>query len=177
MLKACSVTAKKFDVIVEQSRKLVNSHQFNNEPLRILLASLGSGLGATDAFLASTLSKHMLRELKSYDTALKTPETLRWNNVTKRYGIGTKAEEDDDQDVPEVATRDGDTQSTTQQPSSQPRLPTKENPVGVAIYGQICLAAKSYQSALCKSSNWFLFKTVDQPERSLLAACIRLLSP
>ena len=30
-----------------------------------------------------------------------------------------------------------------------PRLPVKENPVGVAVYGQICLAAKSYQSAIC----------------------------
>lgn len=30
------------------------------------------------------------------------------------------------------------------------KLPTKANPVNVAVYGQILLAAKSYQSALCE---------------------------
>ena len=85
--------------MVEQARKLVNTHQFNNEPLRILLASLSSGLRATDAFLASTLAKHMLRELKSSDAALKNPDSLRWNPIFKRYGAGSKTEEDDDQEA------------------------------------------------------------------------------
>lgn len=139
-MTACSVDAKHYDVVVEQSRKLVNAHQFNNEPLRILLASLASGYEATDAFLASTLSKHLLRELKSNDTALKNPEALRWNSTLKRYSAGTKADDEDEadgvEDVPEGQRR--------------PKLPSKENPIGVAIYGQICLAAKSYQSAICR---------------------------
>ena len=129
---------------MEQSRKLINSHQYNNEPYRLLLASLNSGLRNTDAFLASTLTKHLLRDIKGGDTALKNPEVLRWNPILKRYGVGAKVEEDDEDGgnaEPTVPT-DGDG-------ASKPRLPTKENPVGVALYGQICLAAKSYQSALC----------------------------
>ncbi len=36
-----------------------------------------------------------------------------------------------------------------------PPLPTKQNPLMVAIYGQICIAAKSYQSAICTWSSFF----------------------
>ena len=130
---------------VEQSRKLINAHQYNNEPLRILLATLSSGLRNTDAFLASTLTKHLLREVRSNDAALKNPDALKWNPVLKRYGAGGKVDEEEE-DVgaePNVNVPDaGESQP-------RPRLPTKENPVGVALYGQICLAAKSYQSALC----------------------------
>lgn len=143
---ACSVTAGRHDIVVEQSRKLVNAHQFNNEPFRILLASLASGYHATDGFLASTLSKHMLRELRAYDMALKNPDALRWNPTLKRFGAGTKAEEDDDADVLDGANRE----ESESGGGGAPGLPSKENPIGVAIYGQICLAAKSYQSAICK---------------------------
>lgn len=142
-IAACSSATGRPEVIVEQSRKLVNAHQYNNEPYRLLLASLNSGLRNTDAFLASTLTKHLLRDIKGNDAALKTPEVLRWNAVLKRYGVGTKAEDDEDDGA--GAEPAAETDST----SSRPRLPTKENPVGVALYGQICLAAKSYQSALC----------------------------
>lgn len=119
----------------------MNTHQFNNEPFRILLASLASGYQATDGFLASTLSKHLLRELKASDTALKNPESLRWNPVLKRYGTNAKADDDDEADGAEHVPEG----------ESRPKLPSKENPIGVAVYGQICLAAKSYQSAICES--------------------------
>ncbi|KAI0339047.1 TPR-like protein [Trametopsis cervina] len=146
---SCSIAANRYDVVVEQSRKLVNTHQFNNEPLRILLASLGSGLRPTDAFLASTLSKHMLREVRANDTALKNPESLRWNPVLKRYGVGAKVEEDDDdQDALEMGPSGSKEIGEAPGGGPKPRPPTKENPNGVALYGQICLAAKSYQSAL-----------------------------
>ncbi|EKM52010.1 uncharacterized protein PHACADRAFT_150922 [Phanerochaete carnosa HHB-10118-sp] len=144
-LITCSIAAARYDTVVEQARKLVNAHQFNNEPLRILLASLASGYHATDSFLASTLSKHMLRELRSYDSALKNPDALRWNPILKRYGVGTKAEEEEDADVLEGASRD---ESESAGGSGAPKLPSKESPIGVTIYGQICLAAKSYQSAI-----------------------------
>jgi general transcription factor 3C polypeptide 3 (transcription factor C subunit 4) len=137
----------------------VNAHQFNNEPFRILVASLGSGLGATDAFLVSTLSKHMLRELRSSDAALKNPDSLRWNPATKRYGAGTKADDDDEQDAADTIQAGRSKDAGDVSPSvPQPRLPTKENPVIVAVYGQICLAAKSYQSALCE---WSISESLD----------------
>ncbi|KAI0072549.1 TPR-like protein [Panus rudis PR-1116 ss-1] len=139
---ACAIGGDQPGVIVEQARKLVNTHQFNNEPYRILIASLGSGMNATDGFIASTLSKHMLREIKLFDLAHKNKDALKWNPNTKRYalvGSSTKEEEDED-DVP--ITND------KQNAQPQARLPTKDNPIGVALYGQICLAAKSYQSAI-----------------------------
>ncbi len=134
---------------MEQCRKLINTHQFNNEPYRILLASLGNGPHATDAFLASTLSKHLLRELRSGDAALKNPGALKWNGTTKRFGLsgsGLKVEDDDEEEPPAPSASGGSGLTAAE----QPKLPTKENPIGVAVYGQICLAAKSYQSALCE---------------------------
>ncbi|KAH8105152.1 hypothetical protein BXZ70DRAFT_1004680 [Cristinia sonorae] len=95
----CAIHGNRFAIVVEQARKLINAHQFNNEPFHILLASLGHGMHATDAFHASTFSKHLLRELKSVDAACRNKDALKWNNVTKRYApIGAKVEEDDDGD-------------------------------------------------------------------------------
>lgn len=105
---------------------------------------------ATDAFLASTLSKHLLRELKTADTAFRNKEALKWNNVTKRYaptGSSSKADDEDEEDDAVAAQEEGGKET---QQSVRPKMPTKHNPMGVAVYGQICLAARSYQSALCK---------------------------
>ncbi|KAF9821450.1 hypothetical protein IEO21_00696 [Rhodonia placenta] len=146
-LITCSIHAGAFATVVEQSRKLINVYQFNNEPLRILVASLGSGLRPTDAFLASTLYKHLLRELKLADTALKSPDTLKWNAQLRRYGSGgasVKDEVDEDDDTLVEGTPAPDQKAV----GDKAALPTKGNPVSIALYGQICLAAKSYQSAL-----------------------------
>ena len=148
---ACAIHGDRYPIAIEQGRKLINTHQFNNEPFRILLASLGHGMQATDAFLASTLSKHLLRELKTGDTALRNKDGLRWNNVTKRYApVGSSSKADDDDEEEDGAA--GQAETGKDPPHvTRPNLPTKHNPMGVAVYGQICLAAKSYQSALCES--------------------------
>ena len=144
---ACSIHARKFGFVVEQARKLVNAHQFNNEPLRILIASLGSGLQATDAFLVSTLSKHLLRELKVSDVAVKNRDALRWNATLRRYGpagASSRAEE------PDEALEDHVDGAKDETNGAGALVPTKDNPVNVALYGQLCLASRSYQSALCE---------------------------
>lgn len=135
-------------------------YQFNNEPLRILLASIASGLRPTDAFITSTLQKHLFREMKLADAAVKNPESLRWNPTNRRYahtstGAGSAKAgedgdvgEDDDMDVDAEGDR-AHHASTSAIPSDDLELPTKQNPVIVTIYGQICIAAKSYQSAIC----------------------------
>ncbi|PBK91165.1 TPR-like protein [Armillaria gallica] len=132
-LLACAIASKNFVVVVELCRKLINIYQFNNEPLRLLLATLSSGLRPTDAFITSTLQKHLFREMKLGDAAVKNSESLRWNQANKRHATinQSKAEDDDVEDEGPI-----------------PELPTKQNPVIVAIYGQICIAAKSYQSAI-----------------------------
>lgn len=148
---ACAIHGNRYPIAIEQGRKLINTHQFNNEPFRILLASLGHGMQATDAFLASTLSKHLLRELKTGDTALRNKEGLRWNNVTKRYApVGSSSKAEDDEEEEDGGA--GPQAETGKDPPhvTRPNLPTKHNPMSVAVYGQICLTAKSYQSALCE---------------------------
>lgn len=132
------------------------------------MASLASGLRSTDAFITSTLQKHLFREMKLSDTAVKHPEVLKWNNINKRYaptatGGGTSrkggAAEDDGEDGGEDDVDENDMAVDTPNPSTsgdkgfgkdgRPQLPTKSNPVIITIYGQICIAAKSYQSAIC----------------------------
>lgn len=82
---------------------------------------------------------------------MKNPDSLRWNGTTKRYGLSgsaakTEEEEEEEETIPVTAASGS---NGTEVPD-KPKLPTKENPIGVAVYGQICLAAKSYQSALCE---------------------------
>lgn len=91
----------------------------------------------------------MFREMKLADMAVRTPEVLRWNPLNKRYAAtgtiksdpGDGADEDAD-DAEPVAHTEKDTKVL--------EIPTKHNPIIVAIYGQICIAAKSYQSAICE---------------------------
>jgi general transcription factor 3C polypeptide 3 (transcription factor C subunit 4) len=147
---ACAIATRQYPVVVEQCRKLVNTHQFNNEPLRIMLASLASGFRPTDSFIVSTLQKHLLRELKQNDIAIKSPELLKWTPSNRRYAvIATKggADTEDPADEDEDILPDENT-NPVENPNA-PRILTKHNPIPVAVYGQVCTAAKSYQSAIC----------------------------
>ncbi|KAH7911471.1 hypothetical protein BJ138DRAFT_1237800 [Hygrophoropsis aurantiaca] len=151
----CALDAKKYAIAVEQCRKLISNHQFNNEPHRILLATLASGLRPTDSFISSTLQKHILRELRLQDIATKNPETLKWSVITRRYTVpATKSNEGGDSAKPnegdEGVDDEVDEPALEDNASDKKMLPmpTKNNPVPIALYGQIALAAKSYQSAL-----------------------------
>lgn len=169
---ACAIHADQFQTVVEQARKLINGHQFNNEPIRLLVASLGSGLRATDAFLVSTLSKHLLRETRLADAAVKDPEALRYNTAQRRYGVVGSTMKADPDDVP-------DDEDEVETPAAvaefeHAKLPTKANPVNVAVYGQILLAAKSYQSALCECCTVAATEQPCLPRTSLSIAGVRL---
>jgi general transcription factor 3C polypeptide 3 (transcription factor C subunit 4) len=151
---ACAICDQRSPIAVEQIRKLINLHQFNNEPQRILLAALSSGLRPTDAFITSTLQKHLFREMKLADAAVKNPETLKWNPLNKRYAPtgGSAAsknetgEQDDEGEEPEQPPPT----STEKDQDRKAEIPTKFNPIPVTVYGQVCTAAKSYQSAICR---------------------------
>ncbi|CAA7263975.1 unnamed protein product [Cyclocybe aegerita] len=152
-LITCAISAERPEIVVEQARKIITQHQFNNEPLRILIASLASGLRATDAFITSNLQKHLFREVKLADAAANHPEILRWNPLNKRYaptGQGKAAEQDeeDNDEMDRGSDHEPPSTSTSHDKSGLPPIPTKENAVVVTIYGQICIAAKSYQSAI-----------------------------
>lgn len=163
-----AIAIRDYRTAVEHARKLITAHQFNNEPLRILVASLSSGLLPTDAFITSTLQKHLFREMKLSDTAVKHPEMLKWNPLNKRYApTGFKATEQEEEENDDIS-RDAETAApstsataseTSPEKANLPPIPTKFNPVIVTIYGQICIAAKSYQSAIC-ASRFNLFQVV-----------------
>jgi general transcription factor 3C polypeptide 3 (transcription factor C subunit 4) len=129
------------------SRKLINSHQFHNDPPRLLLAALASGLMSVDAFIDSRLQKHLSRETRLIDAVVKGKDA-RWNPHRRRYHL-TGGDEGDKED-PEDAEED-----TPQIPA--PEKPTKNNPIMICIYGQLCVAARSYQSGICKLSVSCLF--------------------
>ncbi|KZV61169.1 TPR-like protein [Peniophora sp. CONT] len=167
-IMACAAYAKRFTTVLEQSRRLMYSHQFNNEPLRVLCASLASGLHATDVFIVSTLQKALLREIKLSDAAVHSREKLRFHAVNKRWGIPTgKGNKEDKEDKEDEAEDDvGDAKGVTSE------LPTKDNPLLVTIYGQISLAAKSYQSAL-----FYLLHAYDYcPDDPMINLCLAVAS-
>ncbi|KAI0269808.1 TPR-like protein [Gloeopeniophorella convolvens] len=142
-LISCAIYAQRYNAVVEQCRKFIVIHQFNNEPLRMLCACLASGYRATDSFIASTLQKHLFREMRLYDTAVNNKEAIRWNAIQRRWGVSKAGDaEEGAEDEPGPETLEGD------EKGAAPPIPTKDNPVIVALYGHICLAGKSYQSAI-----------------------------
>lgn len=99
------------------------------------------------------------------DAAVKDPGSLKWNPINKRYasalqgktsgtGAGGGDEEDageDDLDDAAACAGGGESERIV----GAPKIPTKHNPIIVTIYGQICIAARSYQSAICMFSEVF----------------------
>ena len=122
------------------SRKLISTHQFHNDPPRLLLAALASGLMSVDAFIDPRVQKHISRETRLSDAVVKGKDT-RWNPHTRRYHL-TGGDEGGKEEAEDV---DGDTPQI--QASAKP---TKNNPIMVCIYGQLCVAARSYQSGICE---------------------------
>ena len=107
---------------------------------------MGSGLRATDAFLLSTLAKHLLRETRLADAAVRDPESVRFNNTQRRWAMVSNSVKQDPEDVPDD---DDDPEASAVSELERSSLPTKPNPLNVAVYGQIMLSARSYQSAIC----------------------------
>ncbi|KAJ7511160.1 hypothetical protein B0H11DRAFT_1700558 [Mycena galericulata] len=175
-LITCASTAGQFAVVVEQSRKLLMSHQFHNEPMRIMMASFGSGVRPTDAFVAAAFQKYLHRELRMFDAAANKPDSLVWSQMGKRFSLNSvdRDEAGDDEEEEEKST-------TAIRPVGRkkrkqcPRLPDiakKHNPAIVALYGQMCLVTKSYQSAI-----FYLLMAYDYcQEDPMISICITVAS-
>ncbi|KAJ7594254.1 hypothetical protein C8J56DRAFT_926291 [Mycena floridula] len=140
-----AIHAKNYTMVIEQCRKLTSVYQFNNEPLRLLLASLSSGLRPTDSFITSTFQKHIFREVKMADAAVTAPATLKWVSSNKRWApvVAGKIGDMDLDGANDEEVDDGDPTTV-----DRPEIPTTHNPVIMTFYGQMCIAAKSYQSAI-----------------------------
>jgi hypothetical protein len=77
--------------------------------------------------------------MKLADTAVKDPEALTWYplNHDKRHAptrTGEEPREDDGEDVKPSSVAEKD--------ATIGEIPTKNNPIIVTIYGQICIAAQ-----------------------------------
>ena len=141
---ACAIRARDYKAVVEHGRKLIFIYQFNNEPIRILLASLASGHRQLDAFVASAFQKAMLREVRFSDLAVSHPEQVKWNSSKRRFfnSAGASKSEYDDEGEGEGE----DSADLNQMQLDAPSLPKKQNPLLITMYGQSCT---SYQSAIC----------------------------
>ncbi|KAF9034941.1 hypothetical protein BJ165DRAFT_670558 [Panaeolus papilionaceus] len=93
-----------------------------------------------DSFVMSTPQKHLFRELKLSDTAVKNPGILRWNGLSRQYAAtattssvaGKKRDDDDDDEedeTPAPTTGGGGVTAMAMAMASvkgAPRIPTKE---------------------------------------------------
>lgn len=149
-LAAVAMRAADHDSIVEQVRSLIRRHQFSLEALQCLPAALGSGIKAADAFTNLNLQKFLLRELKTWNASAQS-DAIRWNSRGRRWIL------------PRANGSGGDDDGT----SVPIPTPNKISPVVHALYGEVLLTAKSYQSSICKPRNPF----------SLLAAWSRPAEP
>ncbi|KDQ11782.1 hypothetical protein BOTBODRAFT_113883 [Botryobasidium botryosum FD-172 SS1] len=171
-LLACAAHKKSYPHVLEHSRKLIGTHQFHNEPLKLMLIALGSGLRSTEAFIDVKLQKNLAREIRLIEWAAQGKE-CKWHVVNHRYQIpaallkhskgaatggaeeGEGDEEEEEQDEDGAGEGSSNARAPSQAAAGKQKegtspgfKATKENPAWLALYGQICAAAKSYQSAL-----------------------------
>jgi general transcription factor 3C polypeptide 3 (transcription factor C subunit 4) len=126
---------------------MINVHQFNNEPLRLLLVTLGTGLRATETLIHPNFQKHAYRELKMTDAIIQGKD-IKWNSSRARYVLTDDKDEDAEGENGPVASKKGSEVKVKSRPPTQ-KIPTKANPFHLNFYGLLCTSAKSYQSGLC----------------------------
>ncbi|KAG8908776.1 transcription factor TFIIIC subunit tfc4 [Tulasnella sp. 403] len=183
-LLACATVQRDYPAILEHSRKLIYTHQFNNDPLRLFLACLGSGIHTLDTFIDVNFQKAMKREVASYKLVAEgSPMNWdagrnRWHFVgPKRPEADTNAdgEETSDDDAEPVETKSkarssAATAAVAENPS--PSKATKESPVLLALYAHISSCTKSYQSAL-----FYLYQAYDiQPDDPVVCLMLAVAS-
>ncbi|KAF7325830.1 hypothetical protein MKEN_00433700 [Mycena kentingensis (nom. inval.)] len=146
-LLTCAISVNDAATIVEHSRWLIMTHQFNNEAIRIYLASLVGGPRSTDAFILTALQKAIYREMKLVHLCTTNPEQVKWLPPRRRFGVSKAAADADDDDNPEEDEGTG-AGAGSAVAKTLPEESKTMSPVIMVLYGQMCVAAKSYQSAI-----------------------------
>ncbi|THH04363.1 hypothetical protein EW145_g5576 [Phellinidium pouzarii] len=148
-LATCAMRQRKYAIVLESCRKLILTYQFNNEPVRIFLAALASGLAQTDQVINTSFQKFLLREMRIGVAAVEG--NVQWVNHVRRYALSSIVSEKQDAEEPEEAGADntgGDSEQAREIFKEITAKPTKYNPVLPTLYGQSLIMAKSYQSAI-----------------------------
>ncbi|CCO35244.1 General transcription factor 3C polypeptide 3 AltName: Full=Transcription factor IIIC 102 kDa subunit [Rhizoctonia solani AG-1 IB] len=172
---AVAVQERDVKDITEYARRLITRHQFSNDALRLLLASLGGGITAAEAFVDSALQKYFFREMVQFERAAKGEPAVfvgggrnRWD-----FGGGKSGNDEDDGEGVGPSTKGSGPSASANASNPHPVLPTKESPAYATAYGQISGGTRSYQSAI-----YYLLKAYDTAPNdpviclSLGAACI-----
>ncbi|ELU36749.1 TPR_2 domain-containing protein [Rhizoctonia solani AG-1 IA] len=173
--RAVAVQERHVKDITEYARRLITRHQFSNDALRLLLASLGGGITAAEAFVDSALQKYFFREMIQFERAAKGEPAVfvgggrnRWD-----FGNGKSGNDEDDGEGTGPSAKGSGPSASANASNPHPVLPTKESPTYVTAYGQISGGTRSYQSAI-----YYLLKAYDMAPNdpviclSLGAACI-----
>jgi general transcription factor 3C polypeptide 3 (transcription factor C subunit 4) len=146
-----------------------------------MLATLGGGMQAMESYIDSKFQKAALREVRLTEKSAQGLP-LRWSDKSFRYIYApgnADAPGDDDPEVEGEGGSDADNDGETgvlaggvgpgdkvARMAPQPPRATKISPVMLAQYGQICLCARSFQSAIWEfifsghcfyASNWDFF--------------------
>ncbi|KAF9034869.1 hypothetical protein BJ165DRAFT_1598451 [Panaeolus papilionaceus] len=135
--------------------KCITQQQFNNELPMTLFASLASEFKLTDDFITPTL---------------RNAATATTGTAGKKK---TEDGDEDDDEMPAPTTGGGGaTVTVTASVDGAPMILTKENPVVVATYGQICIAAKSYHRDI-----FYLLHAFDyHPNDPMICLCLAIAS-
>ena len=162
--QACATVQRDYSAIQEHSRRLVFSHQFNNDPLRLYLACLGGGIYTVDTFIDTNFQKLMRREIDIYKLVASGADK-KWNPARNRWAVkeashkesSAKAASTNDSEEEGSEAESGKAKggkktqgSAIRAADPSPSSVTGESPILLALYGQLSSTSKSYQSALCQ---------------------------
>lgn len=140
-----------YPTITDYARRLVTRYHMNNDALRLLLASLGGGITAAEAFLDSSLQKFLYREMQLFEKAAKGDPAVFIGGGRNRWDFGPgKGGNDEDGDGDASVAVPKNTAASAAASNPTPVLPTKESPVYISAYAQISGATRSYQTEICK---------------------------
>ena len=125
------------------------NYQFNNEPVRLFLASLASGLSQTDQVINTSFQKFVLREMRTHANAVEGKAL--WIAAKRRFMSGHSSAGKADAEEIEDDNESGDdgAELTKETDGGESARPKRSNPVLPTLYGQSLILAKSYQGALC----------------------------
>ncbi|KIO19648.1 hypothetical protein M407DRAFT_30685 [Tulasnella calospora MUT 4182] len=177
-LLACATIHRDYPAILEHSRRLIFTHQFNNDPLRLYLACMGGGIHSIDTFIDTKYQKALRREIDYYKL-ITDGEEPRWAAPRNRWVFnekGGKQDEDEssdgEQDGGASNKRKSKVPTAIVGANPSPSKAIKDSPVLLALYGQLSSCAKSYQSAL-----FYLYQAYDiQQDDPVICLCLAIAS-
>ncbi|GAA93757.1 uncharacterized protein L969DRAFT_44134 [Mixia osmundae IAM 14324] len=165
---AVALRERRYDEIVVQIRQIMMHNQFQTEPIRLLLAALGSGYQAAEALAASKMQKFLARQKRWIEdeaagnahrasvkhirsrkhAAERAHKVARRTQKRKRQGC----EEADDASEPEAEAEEEEEDEAEEYVfDDNSWKPTRKNPYFAFLYGNLMLNGKSFGASIFHS--------------------------